>query len=213
MPGTLGVLLAGGAGSRLALGVPKALVPLGGVTLLARGVAILAAVCEEVVVTAPAALEPALAGTLGGMGETRARFRTDGPTARAGPLAGLVAGLTAAPFERAVVLAVDLPFVPPALLETLLARLGAHHAVIPVPGGFPQPLAAAYAPEAAAILARCLAAGEHAPTRALGSLDALRLDDETLAGLPGGVDGFFNLNTRDDLAAAERRLSAREARR
>ena len=214
MPGTRGVLVAGGAGRRLGLGTPKALARLGGETLLDRSLATLAAVCDQVVVTAPVGLEPALALAVqgpAGRGDVRVSFRADGPRGRTGPLAGLVAGLAGSDFDRAVVLGVDLPFVRPALLEALLERLAAHDAVVPVTDGFPQPLAAVYAPAAGAILDRVFAAGERSLIRALDSLDTLRLVDEVVARLPGGPDSFFNLNTGEDLAEAERRLTAREA--
>lgn len=216
MPGTRGVLLCGGAGARLALDRPKALVPLGAETLLARGVTSLASICDEVVVTAPAALEGALADALSGARDgarVPVRFRADAPARRSGPLAGMVAGLEGEGYDGALVLAVDLPFIRPALLAALLARLGQYRAVVPVVGGFPQPLAAAYAPEAVAILERAFAAGERGPTRVLAALDALRITEDQLAVLPGGPASFFNLNTRDDLAEAERRLAVREETR
>ena len=207
---TLGVLVAGGTGSRLALGSPKALVRLGGVTLLDRGLAILEAVCDDIVVTAPAAMAlplPELARSRG----TCAIRRADDPAGTAGPLAGIVAGMSSGAFERAIVLGVDLPFIEPAALELLLERMSGRLAVVPAPGGFPQPLAAAYAPGASAKLALRLAAGERSPTRALGALDALLLGDPELARLPGGLGSFFNLNSPADLEAAERRLAVGEA--
>jgi len=99
------------------------------------------------------------------------------------------------------------------VLAALLERLGDHQAVVPRPAGVPQPLAAAYAPVARDILAARLAAGERALTVAVQPLDALRLDDAALERLPGGLESFFNLNTRADLAEAERRLAEREAAR
>lgn len=207
MAATLGVLVAGGAGSRLALGMPKALVRLGGVTLLERGVAILAATCDEIVVSAPAGLSLPLAGTVRSSRGSCAVRRADDPAGTVGPLAGIVAGLASGAFERAIVLGVDLPFIEPAALEALLERLPGRHAVVPAPGGFPQPLAAAYAAAAVAILAKCLTAGERSPTRALESLDVFRLDDAELAHLAGGLGNFFNLNSPADLDEAERRLA------
>src|SRR5262245_62101958 len=62
---TLGVLVAGGSGSRLGLGVPKAMASVGGVTLLERGVGTLSGLCDQIVVSAPAKLRlqmPAVAG-------------------------------------------------------------------------------------------------------------------------------------------------------
>jgi molybdopterin-guanine dinucleotide biosynthesis protein A len=200
MGGTLGVLVAGGAGARLGLGVPKALARLAGLTLLDRAHATLARVCDDVVVAAPAALALPL--------PPGARRVNDAPGAT-GPLAGLVAGLASAPCERAVVLGVDFPFIEPGALRGLLDRLGDVPAVIPAPGGFLQPLVAAYAAGTGAILAACHASGEGAPTRALRSLAYLRLDDAELSAMPGGLSGFFNLNTPLDLVEAERRMAER----
>jgi molybdopterin-guanine dinucleotide biosynthesis protein A len=211
--GTLGVLVAGGAGTRLGLGIPKALVRVGGATLLQRGVRTLAAICDDLVVAAPAELALAVPSPMSRGADAPPPARAFDPPGASGPLAGVVAGLSSRAFERAVVLAVDLPFATSAALAALLERLGRHDAIVPAPGGVPQPLAAAYAAAARPLLAAKLHAGERSLTRALDSLDAVRLDDDALARLPGGLENFFNLNTRDDLAEAERRLAAREGAR
>lgn len=208
---TLGVLVAGGAGSRLAFGMPKAQVTLAGRTLMRRAIAILAAVCDEIVVSAPAGMALTITERAGPEHATRAVRRADDPPGTNGPLAGMVAGLSSSAFERAIVLGVDMPFIEPAALRAMLERLAGRHAVVPAPGGFPQPLAAAYAATAAPILASRLAAGERSPSRALAALDVLRLDDTALLELPGGPDCFFNLNTLADLVEAERRLAAGKA--
>ena len=217
----LGVLVAGGAGARLGLGRPKAEVALAGTTLLERGLRTLAACCDEVVVATPAARPlawpPGIRASRSGA-EPRAVQDAagapaghDGPVG--GPLAGMVAGLAACPFERAIVLGVDFPFVGPAWIAALLDRLGGHDAVVPAPGGIAQPLAAVYAARAAELLAARHAAGEGAPSRALSALRVLRLEDAELARMPGGIESCFNLNTPADLAEAERRMAARAASR
>lgn len=200
--GTLGVLVAGGAGARLGLGVPKALVKIGGITLLERAIASLHRACDEIVVAAPA--------TLALPADPRAR-RVHDVAGASGPLAGMVAGFAATRWERAFVLGVDFPFLSAAMVTALLGRLDAARsagAVIPAPGGVAQPLAAAYAPPARDVLAERLAAGERAPSGAIAALTTLVLDDAALAALPGGADAFFNLNTPADLAAARARLEA-----
>src|SRR5262249_32784657 len=64
---TLGVLLAGGRGTRLGAGIPKALVVCGGRTLLARALATLDTLGDAVVVVAPRGLElPVPPGQRGG---------------------------------------------------------------------------------------------------------------------------------------------------
>jgi molybdopterin-guanine dinucleotide biosynthesis protein A len=203
MAHTLGVLVAGGAGARLGLGMPKALARLGGETLADRAIRTLSAVCDSVAVAAPVELAlPLPPGS--------ALIRVLAPPGVAGPLAGVVAGFAACEFDHAVVLAVDLPFVSAAALRGLLAELGRYQAVIPCPGGVSQPLAAAYAASARSILAARLQAGERSLTRAVDHLHVVRLEDRALARLPGGAKGFFNVNTQSDLAEAERRIAAGE---
>ena len=220
---TLGVVLAGGPGLRLAAGVPKADVRLGATTLRDRAVATLVAVSDVVVVAAPihrappdavaeaAARDAGSEHTSGGRRSVAAcaRWVPDAPGGE-GPLAGVVGGFGAERFERAVVLGADFPFVTPALFRALLELLERHdaHAVIPAPRGIPQPLVAAYAPEAERALARAFERGERSIVRAVRALDALVLDPPQIAKLPGGNDAFFNLNTPEDLAIAAQRVAA-----
>src|SRR5262245_25473090 len=205
---TLGVLVAGGLGARLGAGAPKALVPIGGMTLLERALATLAPVSDELVVAAPAGVALPIPAGIRACGGGAPRRADDRPGAR-GPLAGMVAGFAAARFARALVLGVHSPLMTPRFLAALLERLAAHPAVVPAPGGIAQPLAAAYAPAAAATLATCHEAGEAAPTRALASLAARLLGEDEIAGMPGGLECLFNLNTAADRIEAERRLKAR----
>lgn len=197
-PFTLGVIVAGGRGARLGLGRPKAFAEVGGMTLLARAETVLAALCDAIVIAAPASLEL-----------PPHRFpRVADATDAAVPLAGLVAGLAKLPFARAVALGVDFPLMRPEMLAALLARLGPRAAVLPTPGGVPQPLAAAYAPVAGAALAASLARGERAVTAASLALDPRIVGESELSRLEGGSRCFFNLNTPADRAEAERLLVA-----
>jgi molybdenum cofactor guanylyltransferase len=202
-PRTLGVIVAGGRGVRLELGRPKAFAEAGGMTLLARAESVLAALCDAIVIAAPAEIE---------LPPHRAPRVADAGDARV-PLAGLVAGLKSRPFTRALALGVDFPLMRPEMLVALLARLGSRAAVIPVPGGVPQPLAAVYAPGAVAPLAAALARGERAVTAAALALDPVLVTEQELERLDGGSACFFNLNTPEDLEAARRRLESSPAPR
>ena len=200
--GTLGVIVAGGRGARLGLGRPKDFAEVGGMTLLARAEGLLESLCDDVVIAAP-----------DGLALPTHRCARVADAAPAGvPLAGLVAGLAALPFERAFVLGVDFPLMRPEMLEALLMRLADRAAVVPAPGGVPQPLAAAYGAQSVAPLAAALARGERAVTVAALALDPLVLSDAELGRIEGGVECFFNLNTPGDLAEAERRLAVPGAR-
>jgi molybdopterin-guanine dinucleotide biosynthesis protein A len=198
----LGILLAGGRGERLGLGSPKALVRLGGRTLLERALGTLRSCCDEVVVCAPASLalpvDPAI--------------RVDDPLPGGGPLPALVAGLRSRTFERAVALGVDLPFVGLDALAVVSASPMGALAVVPAPGGRPQPLAAAYAPGAVAPLAAAVERGERALVRAVLALPARIIEDAELVSWLGSSDEWFNLNTPDDLDFAERLIVSGLAR-
>jgi molybdopterin-guanine dinucleotide biosynthesis protein A len=195
------------------------LVSIGGRTLLERALDSLTPLCDRVVVTAPAAMALTPALERAGIGRRTELERIDDPEGAAGPLAGLVAGLGAARFGRALVLGVDFPLVRSAFLASLLDRLGRGaespsasgdppRAVLPAPVGFPQPLVAAYSPEAAGVFQAELARGERSAIRAALTLDPRLLADGELAELPGGLENLFNLNTPDDLAEAEQRLGS-----
>jgi molybdopterin-guanine dinucleotide biosynthesis protein A len=133
----LGILVAGGRGRRLSSSGPKAHAVLGAETLLDRALACLATQCDEIVLAVSAGVAPPVPLPRGVF------LALDRPGTR-GPLAGLVAGMSARPFEVALVLAVDFPLARGAALATLAARLGDRMAVVPEPGGRAQPLFAAY---------------------------------------------------------------------
>jgi molybdopterin-guanine dinucleotide biosynthesis protein A len=197
----LGILVAGGRGRRLSPDGPKAHATLGRETLLERALACLAPLCGGIVIALSSKVAPPATLPDGVM------VVLDLPGTR-GPLAGLVAGMSARPFEVALVLGVDFPLARGAALAALAARLDGRMAVVPEPGGRPQPLFAAYSGAAREPLARALARGEQALVPAVMALDPLRLGDEELAMLEGGLENFINVNRPDDLADARRRLDA-----
>ena len=195
---TLGVLLAGGRGTRLGTGIPKALVVCGGRTLLARAAATLDALCDAVVVVAPREL---------GLPVPRAQ-RVDDPPGVRGPLAAMIAGLASRPFDEALVLAVDLPLVTERALSALRALRGDALAVMAAPEALPQPLAAWYASAARASLDAALSSGERSVIAACRTLSPRLVRDAELESMPDGGGFQWNVNTFEDLARAERALAA-----
>jgi len=200
---TLGILLAGGRGSRLGGGVAKALVPCGGRTLLERALATLAPLADEIVVVAPAAME---------LPVPRAQ-RVDDPPGEKGPLPALLAGLAARTFDEAVVMAVDMPLVTVAALSALRALRGGALAVMAAPNGLPQPLAAWYASGAQERLAAARDAGERSLIAACRTLAPAIVDDAARAKIAEGEGFEWNVNTPEELAQVERRLAARASQR
>ncbi len=182
----LGVILAGGRGSRL--GGEKAMVQLAGRPLISYPLAAMRAVVGEAVVLAkPATRLPPLEG---------AKVVTE-PEERFHPLTGIHHAIALAGGRPALVCAGDLPFVTPALLRALAeAEAGGAPAVVAAGEGGLQPLLARYEPRATRLLpadGRLLeAVGAIAPRR-------LQVSDELT---------LFNVNTPTDVRRAEAILGA-----
>lgn len=164
-PPAAAVILAGGEARRL--GRDKALAEIGGRPLLVRVLdAAAPSVDELVVVTAD---PDAHARALREHGWARPRLLTDRRPGR-GPLAGVEAGLAGVRADRCLVLACDLPFLPPAVPTRLLEELARlvretgsgerPRAVVPVVDGRRQSLCAAVERRAGAAAVACLDAGE-----------------------------------------------------
>jgi molybdopterin-guanine dinucleotide biosynthesis protein A len=187
VPGTAGLLLTGGASSRL--GVPKAELRRAGERLADRGARVLGAVCAPAVEVGPGCSPlPAV--------------REDPPGA--GPLAAVVAG-GAALAERGatgpvLVLAVDVPFVDVELLAWLAEHPGLG-SVVPRVAGRAQPLCARYAPADLALAADLLAGGATALRALLTAADVTYADEEGWGGVATGRT-FLDVDTPEAVAQA-----------
>lgn len=184
----LGVVLAGGLGSRI--GGAKASALLAGRPLIEHPIdALRSAGLEPTVVAKSDSPLPPLTCEL--IAE---------PDSPRHPLCGIVAALQAADGRAVVVVACDMPFVPPALIAEL-AKCDAA-LLVPAPRGEIQPLLARYGPELLAPLQDALQRGEPL-RRTVHSLEPELVADAQLAafGDPGRV--FFNVNSDEDLIAAE----------
>jgi molybdopterin-guanine dinucleotide biosynthesis protein A len=191
----VGFVVAGGASRRM--GIDKALLPWGAGTLLDRALAALRAVCADVRI---------LCGPAPRYLDRGAAVEPDRQPA--GPLAGLEAALSVAGERPALLLAVDLPWVEPALLSKIAALLAGHDAVVPVVQGRAQPLCAAYAPSCLEPVRGRLAAGERKMTSFWPDVRVRRVGETELAGF--ALDrALANLNTRDDYDEALRLLASR----
>lgn len=189
------VVLAGGESRRF--GSPKALAMWRGARLIDHVVARLGPLaCTVVVVANPLPEEPFWPGD---------KVVRDNPAMPAGPLRGVVAGLEECAAAWALVVACDTPLVSPQLLLALRkeARTG-DVAVAPIWNERLQPLVACWEKAAAPALAQALAAGEHAPGRALESLGYKPFPADRCLKIDPDGGSFFNVNTPEDLAGLDR---------
>lgn len=229
------VIVAGGRSRRL--GRDKPLVEIGGRTVLSRILEATAHIADAVLAVrevtpfrralAADGWEPGAEGA-GPPGSVtlrnpqgRALLVVPDPVPDLGPLAGVASGLNAAPGAICVVLAGDLPFVTPGLVDHLSRELAGDaelDAVVPRARGRAQPLCAAYRREvgrlAARLVARPAASGDSPPSISSPSmmsfLEELRVRTVTAEQLAdmGDLERMVRgVDSRADLEWAERRAA------
>jgi molybdopterin-guanine dinucleotide biosynthesis protein A len=176
----IGVLLAGGAGSRIGGAKPGRV--LAGRALASYPAAALAQVCARVAIVAKPGTElPELSGV---------DVWDDEPPEPRHPLMGIVHALERAGGAAVLVCAADMPFVTPEALHALASAGGD---AVAVADGVIQPVLAVYTPAA---LPTLRAAERNEPlTRTVERLDPVRVT------LPPAV--ARSLDTPEELAAAE----------
>lgn len=117
-----------------------------------------------------------------------------------GPIAALASAFTFAAAQgrsHVLLVACDMPLLPDDLVPRLSAAIGAAGAAMPATGGLLHPLAALWRADPAALDAY-VAAGGRAPRGYAAEAGLVTVDWPDRA-----EDGFLNVNTPDDLAAAE----------
>ena len=215
-PELAAVILVGGRSERM--GRAKVTVELNGRPLLAHVLAVVRPLVREVILVAAGdqTIPPALMAS-GRDGACPVRIVHDRVVA-AGPLPALALGLAAVTTDLAIALPCDAPFVRSALVSDLARRLAAAdaaalQAVIPMWGGYLQPLVAAYRPRVARELDALVARGE-TRLQSVGQLrDVAILAEAEVRALDPAGESFRVLNTPADLAAAERVLAVGADRR
>ena len=190
------MVLAGGRSTRF--GGEKAVALLGGQPLLIWATRRLQRSCLQVAVNARPGTETEALATREGL-----QVLPDAPGDPDGPLAGVKAGLVWASALGAQSLAVspcDAPLLPEDLFAGLIEAAGPGAAMAVTAEGR-QPLCAVWPVSALPFLTQALAGGAHPPTwRTLETLGAVQVRFDP-------PEAFANVNTREDLETAARRLA------
>ncbi len=203
-----GLILAGGRSSRMGRDKAQLTLPDGRALLQRQADVLREAGAENLFLS----VRPGAEYGLSGVGIPRERGPSQATTlhkaevivdavAEAGPLAGIAAGLRAAPAGLVLVLAVDMPRVDPAHLAQLLALASSERGVVPVVNGQLEPLVAIYPTVLAASADAALMAGQravHAWARNEASQGRLLLWDAT----PEWAEATRSWNTPADLPRA-----------
>ena len=182
------------------MGTDKAFLQLGCQTLLARALALVATVAEEVrIVGDPRQFLPF------------GRVVQDVFPGR-GPLGGIHAALRESQTELNLMLAVDLPFVESRLLAYLISSACQCAAIITVPhaaGGW-QPLCAVYRREFAAVAERALQKGKNRIDALFSQVETRAIGEEELLRMGFPVKMFRNLNTPEEWRKATAEFEEKE---
>jgi len=192
------IILAGGDSQRM--GSDKANLLLGKQTLLQRVIEAMQQVFPNVIISVrqprPEIKLPQVCDEQSGAGMRGG-----------GPLVGLAAALDQITTPWAFVVACDMPFVEPAMVELLADFRFDYQAVVPVVQGHAQPLAAYYAGSCLGKLRAHLAGGGKNSMRALlEQLQVHYVDESKLLKADPALRSFFDLDTPQDVATAQKRL-------
>ncbi len=195
------LIFAGGRATRLG-GLNKALLDVGGVSIVERILAGLGPLVEERVLLANDA-------SLADQSDVRLIFD---PEPHAGVLPALAAGLAAAEGDLCLAVACDMPFVSRRLFEYLLEVQQRDDAdvVIPRTTGFLEPMHAVYRrlPALQAIRA-ALQRGDQRMISYFAAVRVREIDEAEWRSIDPQGTAFFNVNTAEDLAEA-RRIAAEQ---
>jgi molybdopterin-guanine dinucleotide biosynthesis protein A len=186
-------VLAGGKSQRM--GREKALLPLLGEPLVARAVRRLRMVLPEVVVIGPPELAPHLPGT---------RIVPD-QEGGLGPLGGVATAFAEVAARRIFLVACDMPFVVPDLVEAMLAAAArtpwAQAVVLRTARGW-EPLHAVYDAACAPVVSAQLMRGERSLHHLLAQLAVSEVGAEVVAALDPAGRSTLNVNTPADWGRA-----------
>lgn len=204
----MGFLLAGGKSSRMGTNTDKAFLDFGGQTLLDRALTVMGTVCGQVTIVGDPARFAKYASTKYGSAKCESVVADIFPGC--GPLAGIHAALVHSSAELNLMLAVDMPFVSRELLAFLFAAAESkekEHTIITVPRtnkGL-QPLCAVYRRDFSIAAEQALRAGKYKIDAVFSNVSVRVIEEDELAAAGFSEHSFFNLNTPQDLRAAEGR--------
>jgi molybdopterin-guanine dinucleotide biosynthesis protein A len=193
-------VLAGGKSSRM--GADKAFVKFDGQTLLERALDVAHALTPKVFIV--------------GSQEKFAGFApvVEDIFPEHGPLGGIHAALRSSATDLNLMLAVDMPFVSPALLQCLITEAktaGDASVVAPRPDGRWEPLCAVYRKRFADIAEKALLAGSNKVDALFMETETRPIEEDKLARAGFSTSMFRNLNTVEELNQASRAIEITSA--
>ncbi|MFC1782585.1 molybdenum cofactor guanylyltransferase [Planctomycetota bacterium] len=190
-----GIILAGGAGSRLK-GVDKARLVIDSTPLIERAVELLRDWFAEVLIVSNGQRHYEF---------ERVKLLAD-EKPNCGPLMGLYTALKASRHELNLVLACDMPYVSRKLVQMMMETetSGNYDVVTPVVNGYREPFLAVYHKQALEIIKRNLDRNRYKMTGIFEQMNVGEISEERLRQIDPELKNFININTPEDLEAAQK---------
>ena len=195
MKNSASIILAGGRSTRM--GNNKALLPFPGkehLTFVEQLVSTLTPLCSETILVARDAADAANY-VLPGVHAVTDKMPDQGP------LMGLYSGLSAIYTQRALVVAVDMPFILPALVTFLLSQPQSDSLLVPLVNNVPQVLLALYPRTILPLIEQLLQQGRHDPRSLLDVALVQYIEETQLRSVDPNLRSFININTPEELHA------------
>ena len=198
MNGSACIILAGGRSTRM--GTNKALLALPGnrhITFVEHLTSTLTPLCTETILVVRDANDAAnysLAGV---------RVVTDN-LPDYGPLMGLYSGLSAMQAPRALVVAVDMPFIQPALISFLLSQPLTNTLLVPIVNNVPQVLLAVYPRTILPLIDQRIQQERRDPRSLLEVAAVQYIEEAQLRLVDPELRSFVNVNTPEELNHLQR---------
>jgi len=196
--GSACIILAGGRSTRM--GTNKALLALPGnrhITFVEHLASTLTPLCTETILVVRDANDAAnysLAGV---------RVVTDN-LPDYGPLMGIYTGLSAMQAPRALVVAVDMPFIQPALISFLLSQPLTNTLLVPMVNNVPQVLLAVYPRTILPLIDQRIQQGRRDPRSLLEVAAVQYIEEAQLRLVDAELRSFVNVNTPEELNYLQR---------
>jgi len=196
--GSACIILAGGRSTRM--GTNKALLALPGnrhITFVEHLTSTLTPLCTETILVVRDANDAAnysLAGV---------RVVTDN-LPDYGPLMGIYTGLSAMQAPRALVVAVDMPFIQPALISFLLSQPLTNTLLVPIVNNVPQVLLAVYPRTILPLIDQRIQQGRRDPRSLLEVAAVQYIEEAQLRLVDAELRSFVNVNTPEELNYLQR---------
>jgi molybdopterin-guanine dinucleotide biosynthesis protein A len=185
-----GIVLAGGKSARM--GMDKARLNLNNMPLLAHVVTRLKKVVKPVIVVAAVKNQYSLTDGTRVIGDI---------FPDAGPLGGVVTGLTAVEEGYHFIAACDMPCLRSAVIRLLLEEARGADGAVPEIEDRLEPLCAVYHTRCAEPLRACLESGTRALHHALQTLNLKSVSEETIRAVDKNLISFTNVNTPEEFKA------------